>query len=1084
MKSFLATHGWSVWVVQSYDDWVLGPKSPIRSTFMNLPPAKTQDGHLVSISDPEIRPSPETPSHCRTHRTTYTNEIWCSVSMDTTKKHSKICIGKFPRMVHESAMEGGYFIIDGTERVFVNRESMRYDTPRFRHTPSKSKHIWNVDLTSLDAPFSLSYNSNSGEIKAHIGFASNPVVLDVWTLLRALGETQPPQRVWEYQTTHKDAAHILYKACLSEEEDPMYQVGKALMKSTTDGSVSSKRTKLYASDILHARVLPFLQDDEKVQYLETVILNLAEFALGLRDQTDVDAMEHKRIDTAGKFVARLVCSHLRDMWYRTSRILLQKPMDKDMERFFDVDHVLQGVCKGMKSSTDPDEKSASVLPRKASWQEALATVRRVNADVGASSFIPGPRMFHGTWYGFYCACETPEGARTGLTRDTAVFFKCSPHGDPEAWRDGLRSLSRAADGVRVFVNQSRCAGLPFVESVAMKWCSAFKREQDPYAGIAAIRDPIMFVTTAEPQKWHEAIRESIKLISNTPPELPGTAKIYVNDVLCVEGVDRYKSRKWCFSFRKLNSPDSEVNDAPVREIRIDVSEGRALRPVWTPVAKIDLEFEGEFPELIKAGRVEWIDASQANTIFVSTSAQEEGTHMELDPTSLFGPSAANVPFADHNPGARNLFAAHVRHQAIGFAHPFAKRTPAGTHDRFDSEESHRLWHTQRALCDTKIAREMMSHVYPNGWNAVIFILAKPWGQEDSMGISKRHVDFGAGVVESEISMEESVKFPDEWFGTVDITKHPKLDVDGLPKVGELFFPEDVLVCKRDAVRETSTIKWTKKHPARVAAVARVKNNLVHIRMRWRRTPEVGDKLATRHGQKGVINFLVLDTQTYWTKDGITPDLIMNPAAFPSRMTIGHVFEMLCGKANSLKPPPGFTEKGCEGTITDCTPYSTSFDFAGVQDVLLKHGFQPKGHEIVYNGTTGEVMKDCHVFVGPAFVQRLVHMSAPKSYARGRGVRNPQTGQPPKGRRNEGGLRLGEGEKLCLHAHGGASAQQAEFLECSDGISVMVCPRCHEVGSGSSCAMCGAFPCYQKTVPRTFMLLRDQLRVARVNSNIT
>lgn len=979
--------------------------SPIKRTFENLPSAKTSDGKRIRLTDLHIRPGPEkeTPSACRTHRSTYAYELWCSISVDDVPRHSKLCIGKFPRMVSGHPFEAGFFVVDGMERVFINRESMRYDTPRYRHSASKDPHVWKVELTSLDAPMSLTYNDNTGEIEAHVGFKSDVAVINVWVLLKALGESRTPAEIWSDKD--RDARFILQTSFSASPvvDDALYTVGRALNKNAE--GVSRKRARSYATDHIHRKVLPFMLDVEKSGYLASVLLRLAEFAIGKAEATDVDAMQHKRIDTAGKFVARLVCVHLSDMWTRTVKVMSLKPMDKNVERWIDVDYVLQNVSKGMKVSMDADEKCASIMPRKASWQEALATARRVNADVGKSAFVAGPRMFHGTWYGFYCACETPEGERTGLTRDTAIFFRCSVHGDPIPWRRALVASGLAPGRAGVYVNQSLCVqDVDF--DAAREWCLRYKREHDVYAGLA------------------------------------------------------------CF-------PDTQ-------EIRVDVSEGRALRPVWTPGARIDLNWPGPFDDLIAQGRVEWVDAEQCRTIFISTTEQVEGQYMELNPNSVLGPSAANIPFADHNAGSRNLFGAHVRHQAVGFAHPFADRTTEGTHDRFDTDESHHMWHPQRAMCDTSVARQMQSHVYPNGWNAVIFILAKPWGQEDSMGIAKRHVDLGAGTMFTELSIEASAQGPSEWFGCVSGTKYHKLDADGLPKVGLVFYPDDVLVCKRDAVKETGVVKWQKKFPARVLAVCRSKTDSVLVRMGWRRTPEIGDKLASRHGQKGVINFVITDCATYWTKDGITPDLIMNPAALPSRMTIGHVFEMLCGKANCVAPPPRFTTQGCAGTPTDCTSYAPSFDFGAVQDILRAYGFQPKGHEVVYNGTTGEVMEDCQVFVGPAFIQRLVHFSFTKCYARGRGVRNPQTGQPPKGRRNEGGLRLGESESKAFNAHGGASALQAAFLDCSDGIEVYECPSCHEVGCLPRCTSCGASPCVIKKVPRTFFLLRDQLRVAKMD----
>lgn len=980
MRSFFQTYGGARWVVDAFEDWIFSEHSPLRKTIRELPEVKTKDGMLVSLRDAEIVPTPQqTPHSCRLQRQTYSLDLMCSLCVNGERMPGKICVARIPRMVNENSFDAGYFIIDGVERAFVNRESMRYDVPKFKHVPSKNKYAWYVDLSSLDAPLTMTHYSHTKRVTLAIGFDHVQIPLHI--LVRAL---DPNAVAPEEEKEEED----------EEEEDAMFAMGKALLKNRVDG-LSRARVCAHAKDTLEHRVLPYLKDfKEKSEFLLSVSSDLMDFAHGKRDPTDLDAMENKRIDTAGKFIARLTCAQIRDVWTRAKRSMFPRSDAKDAHKCVRPDVVLYHVCKQMKSAFD--DKCASVLPRKASWQEALSVVRRVNADVGEASVSPGPRMFHGTWYGFYCACETPEGARTGLSRDTALFFKCSPHGDASAWRDFISAQSFTSGLGRLFINRSECVKDANVEDME-RACRKYKRERDPYASV---------------------VRRG-------------------------------------------------------RDVLVDVTEGRALRAVWTPNSS--RRDYGSFHDLIRNGEAEWIDAQESAQILISTTHVIQNQYMELHPCSLFGLSAANIPFADHNAGARNLFGAHVRHQAVGFPYPYCPEP------RFDTDETHRLWYAQRALCDTEPARLMQSHTYPNGWNAVIFVLAKAHGQEDSMGIAKRHVDLGAGVIETEISMEETVHFPTEWFGRAN--EHAKLDVDGLPRVGEILYPNDVIISKRNALGETSVVRWTKKFPARVRHVCRTGDVTVLIKLAWRRTPEIGDKLASRHGQKGVINFFVYDETTYWTKDGVTPDIIMNPAAFPSRMTMGHMFEMMCGKINALRPPPKWTARGCVESPTDCTPYSSTFSFERAQDMLREAGFQHKGHELVYNGSTGELMKDCHVFIGPAFIQRLVHFSFTKCYARGRGARNAQTGQPPKGRRNDGGLRLGEGETKAAEAHGAASSLRTAHMECSDGIEIWMCASCHEPNSKFPCALCRGESMYKKIVPRAFLLLRDQLRVARVWADV-
>lgn len=278
--------------------------------------------------------------------------------------------------------------------------------------------------------------------------------------------------------------------------------------------------------------------------------------------------------------------------------------------------------------------------------------------------------------------------------------------------------------------------------------------------------------------------------------------------------------------------------------------------------------------------------------------------------------------------------------------------------------------------------------------------------------------------------------------------HQNLELDGFPKIGERVTYGDPIYCTID---ETGQVDRATRHKDRevayiqsVRAIGPTTNDTnktgaskVKLTLRYPRNPTIGDKFASRHGQKGVLSVLWPQEDMPFSESGITPDIIINPHAFPSRMTIGMLVESMAGKSGAL-----------HGHYQDATPFTfhesgdeVSLDHFGKE--LQTAGYNYYGSEALYSGSSGCVMK-ADLYIGIVYYQRLRHMVSDKYQVRALGAVNPLTRQPIKGRKKGGGIRLGEMERDSLLSHGTAFLLQDRLLNCSDRHIAFVCSRCGDI----------------------------------------
>lgn len=435
----------------------------------------------------------------------------------------------------------------------------------------------------------------------------------------------------------------------------------------------------------------------------------------------------------------------------------------------------------------------------------------------------------------------------------------------------------------------------------------------------------------------------------------------------------------------------------------------------------------------------------------------ESTHVEYSPTHILSILANMTPFSNFNQSPRNMYQCQMGKQTMG--------TPATALAHRTDNKMYRIQTGQTPIVRAPLHNTYGFDNFPNGMNAIVAVISYTgYDMDDAMIINKSAHErgFGHGTIykTKKISLKDdsrtkSSKTISKMFGfapnsTVRASTREHLDADGLPYVGRMVQEGDILCAwhtvsadyNGQLINRDGITHWERYKEAETAFVEEVRIigsdsgneplQTVSIKLRIPRSPVIGDKFSSRHGQKGVCSQKWPAIDMPFSESGMQPDVIINPHAFPSRMTIGMFVESLAGKAGAL-----------HGLAQDSTPFqfdeeNTAGDYFGKQ--LLAAGYNYHGNEPMYSGITGEEFA-ADIYIGCVYYQRLRHMVNDKYQVRTTGPVVPTTGQPIKGRKKGGGIRVGEMERDSLLAHGTAFLLQDRLLNCSDYSKSHICRDC-------------------------------------------
>jgi DNA-directed RNA polymerase subunit B len=1006
-----------------------------------------------------------------------------STSVEDQEQYDRL----LEKMGEDPLDPGGYFIINGTERVLISMEDLAPN----RVTVEKNKRY--THETEVAKIFSQKNGSRKpltvekrrdGMLMTKIPSAGSspiPVVL----LMRALG-IENDQDIFQAIAGPVESMKYTVANINEVKDNEEYGVHTEIEATQwLEKKFAAGQQKEYREqriqNMLDRELLPHLGDtpeqrEKKAIFLGRIVRQVLEMAITNRDPNDKDHYANKRVRLAGDLfedLYRVSMQQLaRDLKYQLERHHNRK-RDLKINSCLRPDVLTSKIMHALATGNWVGSRSGvSQLLDRTTYLAALSHMRRVTSPLVRSQPHFEARDLHPTQWGRLCPNETPEGQNCGLVKNAAQMIDVSEAVSSDSVKELLieagvdSSPAGWSEGARIHVN----GDIFGLHTKPHKLVEHFKRRRrgGRIRPEVTIRHDVLnrdiFINTDKGRILRPLLVIENGALNLTTEILEGlrARELNFDDLVnqgIVEWIDAEEEEDLLVAPRPF--------DLPSRSPKY----GRPLNPAtieWTNLGKVDEDGRQKEAQLraeviMPNGEVKYEDFNVAINYYqeefdkLKRRAKKHGevliyTHVEIEAQLILGVCASLVPYPEHNSTPRVTGGTAMVKQSLGL--------PSSNYRLRPDTRLHMLHYPQQAIVGTRAMKATKFEHRPGGQNYVVAVLSHHgYNMQDAVIMNRASIERALGrstfvrTYNSENrrypgGQEERIEIPGTGLDEVKGLKTPEdyahLEADGLPMPETLLESGEVLVGKTSPPRfleeahgaflqapERRESSQTIRHGERgwvdhvYVTESLDSGRLVRTTVRTSRIPELGDKFASRHGQKGVIGRLVAPEDMPFTVDGVIPDLIINPHAIPSRMTVAHILEMIGGKVGSL-----------EARKIDGTAFNGEKE-ASLREGLTRNGFAHTGRENMISGETGE-QYPAEIFVGVIYYQKLHHMVSGKMHARSRGRVQILTRQPTEGRARQGGLRFGEMERDCLIAHGASMVIKDRLLDESDGWTLQVC----------------------------------------------
>ena len=993
------------------------------------------------------------------------------------KTISQVHIGKLPIMLKSSLCvlkqynhinpkvsgecefdAGGYFIINGSEKTVLGQErSAENRIYCFNVSKNNTKWSWIAELKSVpdykcispkQINMMVSTKNNGYGYGLYIQIPRIKQPIPLFVLFRALGVISDKKicnyiHLNEHENVEKKLQYSLQASIIdantikTQEEAMDYLINNvAFTPINMDKDKGAQKKREFTEDVLNNDLFPHCHNlTQKIYFLGYMAKKLLNAFLGYSGQDDRDSYLNKRIDLTGSLINNLFRNYfnklVKDMQKQVVREINSgswKSSDDYMSiinktniyKIIKSTTIENGIKRalstgdfGIKQSTNNTKVGVAQVLNRLTYASSLSHSRRISTPIDKSGKLVPPRMLHNTSWGFLCPAETPEGQSVGVVKNLSYMTHVTISSDSEPIHNYIENKMIPLDNLK---------------------------ETELHNKVKVIVNGAWVGITNEPYKFYLDMKEK---------KYKGIINIYTSIIFDIKALEI----KICNDGGRLTRPLLKVNNNKLLMSYKIIDDLKNDKLIWN-----DLLTDCKIDNSV----IEYVDPDEQDTSMVvmnpnklceESNIKYNYTHCEIHPSTIFGVLASCIPFPEHNQSPRNTYQCAMGKQAMGVY-------VTNYNTRMD-KTAYVLNYPMRPLVDTRVMNILQINKIPSGSNVIVAIMTHTgYNQEDSLLFNKGSIDrglFQATIYHTEKDEDKKIHGDEEIRCKPDPSKtkgmkfanYNKINNKGVIPENTLLENRDIIISKVIPIKEnrndhTKVIKYedcskcyrtTEETYVDRNYIARNGDgyNFAKVRTRNVRKPVIGDKFSSRHGQKGTIGNIIPEQDMPFTEDGIKPDLIINPHAIPSRMTIAQLKETLLGKV--------LIELGLFGD-------GTSFGTLGIKDIveeLKKLNYESYGNTLLYNGLTGEQI-ETSIFVGPVFYQRLKHMVKDKQHSRSIGPMVNLTRQPAEGRSRDGGLRFGEMERDCMVSHGASRFTKGRVYDASDKFKVHVCKKCGMIAS--------------------------------------